>query len=116
MKEVVSKPFAHSLKSHGSVNEKLVVVTNDLTASCEADLFAQAFPDRHISAGIAEQAIITQVFHVTGVLRHTTIPFMQIGVQLLQLIQMGLLIMVLLNIFFVDQVSILQFIIITFYL
>ena len=59
MKEVVSKPFAHSLKSHGSVNEKLVVVTNDLTASCEADLFAQAFPDRHISAGMAEQAIIS---------------------------------------------------------
>ena len=58
MKEVVSKPFAHSLKSHGSVNEKLVVVTNDLTASCEADLFAQAFPDRHISAGMAEQALI----------------------------------------------------------
>ena len=58
MKEVVSKPFAHSLKSQGSVNEKLVVVTNDLTASCEADLFAQAFPDRHISAGMAEQAII----------------------------------------------------------
>ncbi len=58
MKEVVCKPFAHSLKSHGSVNEKLVVVTNDLTASCEADLFAQAFPDRHISAGMAEQAII----------------------------------------------------------
>jgi transketolase len=58
MKEVVSKPFAHALKSHGSVNEKLVVVTNDLTASCEADLFAQAFPDRHISAGMAEQAII----------------------------------------------------------
>jgi transketolase len=58
MKEVVSKPFAHALKAHGSVNEKLVVVTNDLTASCEADLFAQAFPDRHISAGMAEQAII----------------------------------------------------------
>jgi len=58
MKEVVSKPFAHSLKSHGSANEKLVVVTNDLTASCEADLFAQAFPDRHISAGMAEQALI----------------------------------------------------------
>ena len=54
MKDVVSKPFAHSLKSHGSVNEKLVVVTNDLTASCEADLFAQSFPDRHISAGMAE--------------------------------------------------------------
>ena len=58
MKEVVSKPFAHALKAHGSVNEKLVVVTNDLTASCEADLFAQAFPDRHISAGMAEQALI----------------------------------------------------------
>jgi len=58
MKEVVSKPFAHSLKSHGSFNEKLVVVTNDLTASCEADLFAQAFPNRHISAGMAEQALI----------------------------------------------------------
>lgn len=58
MKEVVSKPFAHALKSHGSANEKLVVVTNDLTASCEADLFAQSFPARHISAGMAEQALI----------------------------------------------------------
>lgn len=58
MTETVSKPFAHALKKHGQVNEKLVVVTNDLTASCEADLFAQAFPDRHISAGMAEQALI----------------------------------------------------------
>ena len=58
MKEVVSKPFANALKSHGSVNEKLVVVTNDLTASCEADLFSKSFPDRHISAGMAEQALI----------------------------------------------------------
>jgi len=61
MKEVVSKPFAHALKSHGSANEKLVVVTNDLTASCEADLFAQSFPDRHISAGMAEQALIASL-------------------------------------------------------
>jgi len=58
MTETISKPFAHALKKHGESNKKLVVVTNDLTASCEADLFAQAFPDRHISAGMAEQALI----------------------------------------------------------
>ena len=58
MKDNVSKPFAYSLKKHGEVNKKLIVVTNDLTASCEADLFAQTFPDRHISAGMAEQALI----------------------------------------------------------
>jgi transketolase len=58
MTETISKPFAVALKKHGEVNEKLVVVTNDLTASCEADIFAQAFPDRHISAGMAEQALI----------------------------------------------------------
>jgi transketolase len=58
MTGTITKPFAHALKKHGELNQKLVVVTNDLTSSCEADLFAQAFPDRHISAGMAEQALM----------------------------------------------------------
>ena len=58
MKETVSRPFAHALRAHGASNDKLVVVTNDLTASCEADLFVQDFPERHISAGMAEQALV----------------------------------------------------------
>jgi transketolase len=58
MKETVSRPFAHALKANGAVNDKLIVVTNDLTSSCEADLFVQEFPDRHISAGMAEQALV----------------------------------------------------------
>jgi transketolase len=58
MSNTVDRPFAKSLKAHGSANEKLVVVTNDLTASCEADLFATDFPERHISAGMAEQALV----------------------------------------------------------
>lgn len=54
----VTKPFYSALLEHGAVNERLFVVTNDLTASCEADGFRDAFPQRYLSAGMAEQALV----------------------------------------------------------
>ena len=59
MGEVVSKPFYTALLEHGRAHENVTVVTNDLTASCEADGFRDAFPDRHVSAGMAEQALVS---------------------------------------------------------
>jgi len=55
----VLKPFYGALKTHGEQHPEVVVVTNDLTASCEADGFRDAFPTRHISAGMAEQALVS---------------------------------------------------------
>lgn len=55
----VMKPFYGALLEHGKKHSNVVVVTNDLTASCEADGFRDAFPDRHVSAGMAEQGLIS---------------------------------------------------------
>jgi transketolase len=53
------KPFYGALLEHGKKHSNVVVVTNDLTASCEADGFRDAFPHRHVSAGMAEQGLIS---------------------------------------------------------
>ena len=58
MGDVISKPFYSALLDHGRTHDSVTVVTNDLTASCEADGFRDAFPDRHVSAGMAEQALV----------------------------------------------------------
>jgi transketolase len=55
----VSKPFYEALVKHGASDSRVTVVTNDLTASCEADGFRDAFPERYVSAGMAEQALIS---------------------------------------------------------
>lgn len=61
MAELVSKPFYQALIEHGKAHANVAVVTNDLTASCEADGFRDAFPDRHVSAGMAEQALVSSL-------------------------------------------------------
>lgn len=61
MDERVTKPFYQALLDHGKAHDNVVVVTNDLTASCEADGFRDAFPNRHVSAGMAEQALISSM-------------------------------------------------------
>ena len=55
MNEIISKPFGTALVEHGKKHKDVVVITNDLTASCEADEFAAAFPDRAFKGGMAEQ-------------------------------------------------------------
>lgn len=37
MNETISKPFGTALVEHGKKHKDVVVITNDLTASCEAD-------------------------------------------------------------------------------
>ena len=58
MKSMKEKPFFTALEKHGALHEDVMVVTNDLTSSCEADGFANKFPDRFISAGMAEQSLV----------------------------------------------------------
>jgi transketolase len=61
MVSVKVKPFFTALEQHGQLHEDVMVVTNDLTSSCEADGFANKFPDRYISAGMAEQSLVLTV-------------------------------------------------------
>jgi transketolase len=55
---VATRPFATALLEHGRAHPEVVVLTNDLTSSCEADLFAAEYPARHLSMGMAEQNLV----------------------------------------------------------
>jgi len=51
----VSRPHAHNLVRWASDRSEVLVLSADLTSSCEADLFRDAYPDRFISLGMGEQ-------------------------------------------------------------
>jgi len=50
----VLKPYGQSLVALAKERADVVCLTGDLTRQCEIDLFAGAFPDRFIHAGMAE--------------------------------------------------------------
>ncbi len=58
-KESIRDGFGRGLLKAGQVNEHVVGVCADLTDSTKMSLFAEAFPERFIEAGIAEQNIVT---------------------------------------------------------
>lgn len=50
--------FGKGLKKAGEANEKVVALTGDLVESVQMQLFAEAFPNRFIEVGIAEQNLV----------------------------------------------------------
>lgn len=58
-KESIRDGFGRGLLEAGKQNDKVVGICADLTDSTKMSLFAEAFPDRFIEAGIAEQNITT---------------------------------------------------------
>jgi len=54
----VLKPYGQSLVDLAKERDEVVCFTGDLTRQCEIDLFAEAFPDRFIHAGMAEANMI----------------------------------------------------------
>ena len=50
----VLKPYGQSLVVLAKARADIVCLTGDLTRQCEIDLFAEAFPERFIHAGMAE--------------------------------------------------------------
>lgn len=50
--------FADALVDEGKVNPDLVVLGGDVTGSVKTNLFRDAYPDRFISVGVAEQDMI----------------------------------------------------------
>ena len=57
--EMLSRVHAKNLVSWGKDNPNALVLSADLTSSCEADLFRDAYPDRFFSLGIAEQNMLS---------------------------------------------------------
>ena len=68
----VLKPYGQTLVALAKERDDIVCLTGDLTRQCEIDLFADAFPERFIHAGMAE----ANMMGVAGALaRDGLIPF-----------------------------------------
>lgn len=64
--------FGRGLKAAGEINEAIVALCADLTESTQMHLFRDAFPNRFIEIGIAEQNLVTVA---SGLARAGKIPF-----------------------------------------
>jgi transketolase len=68
----ILKPYGQSLVELAKERDDIVCLSGDLTRQCEIDLFAEAFPERFIHAGMAE----ANMMGVAGALaRDGFIPF-----------------------------------------
>jgi transketolase len=56
--EVVTRPYAQRLVAWARHREEVLCLSADLTGSCEVDDFRDAYPDRFLSLGMAEQNMI----------------------------------------------------------
>ncbi|MCA9340152.1 MAG: transketolase family protein [Candidatus Saccharibacteria bacterium] len=74
--DVVSEPiragFGRGLKAAGEANEKIVALCADLTDSTQMSKFKEAFPNRFVEIGVAEQNLVTVA---SGMARAGKIPF-----------------------------------------
>ncbi len=57
--EPIRKGFGRGLQSAGEANKNIVAACADLTDSTQMSLFKDAFPDRFIEIGVAEQNLVT---------------------------------------------------------
>ncbi len=64
--------FGRGLKAAGEADERVVALSADLTESTQISLFKEAFPERFIEIGVAEQNLVTVA---SGLARAGKIPF-----------------------------------------
>lgn len=57
--EPIRKGFGRGLKAAGEADERVVALSADLTDSTQISLFKEAFPNRFIQIGVAEQNLVT---------------------------------------------------------
>ncbi len=57
--EPIRKGFGRGLKTAGEADESVVALSADLTDSTQISLFKEAFPNRFIQIGVAEQNLVT---------------------------------------------------------
>lgn len=71
-KEPIRAGFGRGLKKAGETNERIVALCADLTESTQMHHFKDAFPERYIEIGVAEQNLVTVA---SGMARAGKIPF-----------------------------------------
>lgn len=71
-REPIRVGFGRGLKAAGEKNENIVALCADLTESTQMHLFRDAFPNRFVEIGIAEQNLVTVA---SGMARAGKIPF-----------------------------------------
>jgi len=70
--EIFSKVYARNLVQWAKDKPEVLVLSADLTASTEIDLFKEVYPERFLSMGIAEQNMIS---FAGGLAREGFLPF-----------------------------------------
>ncbi len=70
--EIVKRPHAINLVNWAKDKPEVVVLSADLTSSCEIDDFRKTYPERFISLGVAEQNMVSWA---AGLAREGFIPF-----------------------------------------
>ncbi len=70
--EILTRVHAKNLVKWAADKPKVLVLSADLTSSTEIDLFRDAYPDRFLSMGIAEQNMLS---FAAGLAREGFIPF-----------------------------------------
>lgn len=70
--EPVRAGFGRGLKAAGEADDRVVALCADLTESTQMHLFKEAFPERFIEIGVAEQNLVTVA---SGLARAGKIPF-----------------------------------------
>jgi transketolase len=65
--EPIRKGFGRGLKKAGELDKNVVAACADLTDSTQMSLFKEAFPDRFIEIGVAEQNLVTVGAGLTAV-------------------------------------------------
>lgn len=59
VQEPIRKGFGRGLKTAGEQNDQVVAACADLTESTQMHLFREAFPERFVEIGVAEQNLVT---------------------------------------------------------
>lgn len=70
--EATRTGFGRGLKAAGEADDRVVALSADLTESTQMHLFLEAFPERFIEIGVAEQNLVTVA---SGLARAGKIPF-----------------------------------------
>lgn len=71
-KEPIRAGFGRGLKAAGEADERVVALCADLTESTQMHLFREAFPERFVEIGVAEQNLVTVA---SGMAHMGKIPF-----------------------------------------
>lgn len=71
-REPIRAGFGRGLKAAGEANEAIVALCADLTDSTQMSKFKEAFPERFVEVGVAEQNLVTVA---SGMARAGKIPF-----------------------------------------